>query len=89
MSTATGTVNIFDLIAVAQNLGKSTTSDAPSLRLTHTVSLETIQAWIDRAHAANDGSLAFQLGIANLQTPSGSNALPIQLRIARKLSQSI
>ena len=33
----------------------------------HVVSLETIQAWIDLAHAADDGSLAFQLGIANLK----------------------
>ena len=62
-----GTVNIFDLIVVAQHFGESTTSDAPSIRLAHTVSLETIQAWIDMAHAADDGSLAFQLGIAHLQ----------------------
>ena len=62
-----GTVDIIDLIAVAQNLGESTTGDAPGIGLVHTVSLETIQAWIDMAHAADDGSLAFQLGIANLQ----------------------
>ena len=62
-----GTVNIFDLIAVAQHLGDSTTGDAPSIRLTHSVSLETTQAWIDMAYAADDGSLAFQLGIANLR----------------------
>ena len=62
-----GTVNIFDLIAVAQHLGESTTGDAPAISLVHVVSLETIQAWIDLAHAADDGSLAFQLGIANLK----------------------
>ena len=62
-----GTVNIFDLIVVAQHLGESTTGDAPTISLVHVVSLETIQAWIDLAHAADDGSLAFQLGIANLK----------------------
>ena len=62
-----GTVDIRDLLAVAQNLGTSTTGDAPSIGLVHTVSLETIQAWIDMAHAADDGSLAFQAGIANLK----------------------
>ncbi len=62
-----GTVDIIDLIAVAQNLGESATGDAPGIGLVHTVSLETIQTWIDMAHAADDGSLAFQLGIANLQ----------------------
>ena len=62
-----GTVDIIDLITVAQNLGESTTGDAPGIGLVHTVTLETIQVWIDMAHAADDGSLAFQLGIANLQ----------------------
>ena len=64
-----GTVDILDLIAVAQNLGTSTTSLAPSIAPWHLSVLnpEMIQQWIDMAHAADDGSLAFQLGIANLQ----------------------
>ena len=62
-----GKVNIFDLIAVAQRLGESTTGDAPGIGLVHMVSLETIQVWIDMAHAADDGSLGFQRGIANLK----------------------
>ena len=62
-----GNVNIFDLIVVAQHLGESTTGDAPGISLVQAVSLKTIQAWIDMAHAADDGSLAFQLGIANLE----------------------
>ena len=65
-----GTVNIFDLIAVAQRLGESTTNEAPTIRRNadlHSLHSETIQGWIDMAHVVDDGSLAFQLGIANLK----------------------
>ncbi len=62
-----GDVNIFDLILVAQHLGESATGDAPGIGLASTVSSETIQTWIDMAHAADDGSLTFRLGIANLE----------------------
>ena len=64
-----GTVDILDLLAVAQNLGTSTTGLAPSVESWHLSMLNStmIQEWIDMAYAANDGSLAFQLGIANLK----------------------
>ena len=64
-----GTVNIFDLIAVAQYLGESTTGLAPSVRTQYLSQLnpETIQNWIDMAHAANDDSPAFRVGIGNLK----------------------
>ena len=64
-----GTVDILDLITVAQNLGASTTGLAPSVESWHLSMLNStmIQEWIDMAYAANDGSLAFQLGIANLE----------------------
>ena len=64
-----GTVDILDLLAVAQNLGASTTGLAPSVESWHLSMLNsiTIQEWIDMAHTADDGSLAFQLGIANLK----------------------
>ena len=65
-----GEVNIFDLIAVAQYLGESTTSDAPTIRWNadlHSLHSETIQTWIDMAHAVHDGSLTFRQGIANLK----------------------
>ena len=64
-----GTINIQDLILVAQHLGESTASAAPSViainngELTPTM----IQAWITQAQTADDGSLAFREGIANLQ----------------------
>ena len=64
-----GTVDILDLLAVAQNLGTSTTGLAPSVEPWHLSMLNStmIQEWIDMAYAADDGSLAFQLGIANLK----------------------
>ena len=65
-----GTVNIFDLIAVAQYLGESTTSDAPTIRWNanlHSLHSTRIQKWIDMAHTADDGSLTFRQGIANLK----------------------
>ena len=54
---------------MAQNLGTSTTGLAPSVESWHLSMLNStmIQEWIDMAYAANDGSLAFQLGIANLK----------------------
>ena len=65
-----GTINILDLILVAQHLGESTVAAAPS-----TVAIDSleglnpaiIQAWIERAQIENDGSIAFQQGITNLQ----------------------
>ena len=64
-----GIVDILDLLAVAQNLGTLTTGLAPSVESWHLSMLNStmIQEWIDMAYAANDGSLAFQLGIANLK----------------------
>ena len=65
-----GIINILDLILVAQHLGESTTAAAPT-----TIAIEnvkglnptTVQEWIAQARAENDGSLAFQQGIANLE----------------------
>ena len=65
-----GTINILDLVLVAQHLGESITAAAPS-----TVAIEdvkgldttTVQEWIAQADVENDGSLAFQQGIANLE----------------------
>lgn len=64
---ADGTTDFLDLVAVAEAAAKLNTSDAPAVGLTHTASGETVQAWIDMAHTADDGSLAFQEGIANLK----------------------
>ena len=64
-----GTINIQDLIIVSQHLGESTTSAAPSAIAIDDDKLNPamIQAWITQAQAADDGSLAFQQGIANLE----------------------
>ena len=63
-----GIVNIFDLILVAQQLSGATTPLAPSGFVLQTAGINavTIQKWINMAHAADDGSLVFQQGIANL-----------------------
>ena len=65
-----GTRNIQDLVLVAQHFGElSGTSAAPSPLALGNRGLEkaVIRAWIAQAQAENDGSLAFQQGIANLQ----------------------
>ena len=73
-----GTIGILDLIVVAQQI-EETTASAPSSIRNRVVNMDsfvigtqeltptTIQAWITRAQIANDGSIAFQKGIANLQ----------------------
>ncbi len=64
-----GTINIQDLILVAQHLGESTDAAAPTATAIDGSGIEpaTIQAWITQAQAADDGSLTFQQGIANLE----------------------
>ena len=62
-----GNVDFLDLVAVAESLSDSTTSEAPSIKIAHTASLDTVKAWIDIAHVADDGSLAFQEGMVNLK----------------------
>ena len=65
-----GIINIQDLIVVAQHLGESTDAAAPSViaainngELTPAM----VQAWITQAQIEDDGSIAFQQGIAILE----------------------
>ena len=63
-----GTVDIFDLVLVAKHLGDSSNPAAPDIGASpHLLSSKTVQGWIDMAHVADDGSLAFRQGIANLK----------------------
>ena len=64
-----GVINIQDLILVAQHLGESTASAAPSAIAIDGLELDPamIQVWIAQAQSEDDGSLAFQQGIANLE----------------------
>ena len=64
-----GIINIQDLIVVAQHLGESTDAAAPSIIAINNEELTPamIQAWITQAQVADDGSLAFRQGIANLE----------------------
>ncbi len=66
-----GTHNIQDLVLVASHLGElSGPAAAPLLNQILTqnrISPTVLQAWIAQAQAENDGSYAFQKGLANLQ----------------------
>ena len=69
-----GEINIIDLLLVASHFGETTDSTntdaaAPKTLATSIKELtpELVQAWIDQAQVENDGSIAFQQGIANLQ----------------------
>ena len=65
-----GAISILDLIIVAQHMGESTTAASPSILIVDGVEgLDSamIQAWIERAQVEDDGSIAFQQGIAYLQ----------------------
>ena len=65
-----GKRNISDLVLVAQHLGElSGVSAAPSALVIDSIGLDpaVIRGWIAQAQIENDGSLAFQQGIANLE----------------------
>ena len=66
-----GIISILDLILVAQHMGETTISAAPSILAMdgiHELDPAMIQAWIEQAQIENDGSIAFQQGIAYLQS---------------------
>ena len=69
-----GVVNIFDLTLVAQGIGKSTAA-APAVA-TGRVDAATIEAWIAGARLADDGSIAFRQGIANLESLLAALIIP-------------
>ena len=63
-----GTVDKQDIIIVARHLGESTTPAAPiNVALPERLTPETLQQALDLLRAHNDGSLAFQRGIARLE----------------------
>ena len=65
-----GEINIQDLVLVAQHIGESTeTSAAPPIVSIDNEELmpKMIEAWIEQAQTADDGSLAFRQGIENLE----------------------
>ena len=65
-----GVINVLDLILVSQNMGESNGLAAPSLFAVDSIEgldPAIIQAWIEQAQLEDDGSIAFQHGIANLQ----------------------
>ena len=65
-----GVVNIFDLTLVAQGIGGVAAPPA------HGLESKTIETWIAGARLADDGSIAFRQGIANLQNLLASLIIP-------------
>ena len=66
-----GTINILDLILVAQHLGESAAAASPSMLAVDNIErldAAMIQTWIKRAQIEDNGSVAFQRGIAYLQS---------------------
>ena len=65
-----GIISILDLILVARHMDASTISASPSILVMDSIeglNPAMIQAWIEQAELENDGSIAFQQGVANLQ----------------------
>ena len=63
-----GKINILDLNFVARSMDETADAAAPSsFVMDNRISPTLVQAWIAQAEIENDGSLAFQQGIANLQ----------------------
>ena len=65
-----GVINVLDLILVSQNMGESTAPAAPLMLAVDSIEgldPAVIRAWIEHAQIEDDGSIAFQGGIANLQ----------------------
>ena len=63
-----GKVNILDLLLVASHFGESRTPAAPPIHASiNTEHFDLVEQWVAEAHLANDGSLAFQQGIAALE----------------------
>ena len=87
-----GVVNILDLVAVSAHLDDTTPPAAPIAHRGHQpffptptgvpITPQTVQQWIAMAHTADDGSLTFRRGIANLEvllamlTPAETTLLP-------------
>ena len=67
-----GIVNIFDLTLVAQGIAGTA---APAVAK-DSVEAATVEAWIAEARLADDGSIAFRQGIANLQNLLASLIVP-------------
>ena len=67
-----GIVNIFDLTLVAQGIGGAA---APAVA-TGRIDAATIEAWIVEARLADDGTISFRQGIANLQNLLASLIIP-------------
>ena len=72
-----GRVNILDLVAVSAHFGDTAVPaspitgrehrSSPAIPMDLDITPQTIQRWIELAYTADDGSLTFRRGIANLE----------------------
>ena len=64
-----GVISILDLIVIAQHMGESTAAAPSRIAIDSIEGLNPtiLQAWIERAHIEDAGSITFQEGIASLQ----------------------
>ena len=73
-----GRVDIIDLLLVAAHFGESSTPAAPPTHANiNAEHFDLVEQWVAEAHLANDGSLAFQQGIAALERLMNT-ALPME-----------
>ena len=74
-----GIVNIFDLTLVAQGIGGAA---APAIKRANSGrDRDLIEAWIALARLADDGSIAFRQGIANLENLLTSLTIPKETKL--------
>ncbi|RKU18377.1 hypothetical protein C6501_02825 [Candidatus Poribacteria bacterium] len=63
-----GVINILDLVTVASHFGEFTGASAPAgVFMSANIDAGTVQAWVQQAQVADDGSAVFREGIANLK----------------------
>ena len=62
-----GKINIADLVLIAQHIDEASAAAPSAVAMESGLSPVTVEAWIALARLENDGSVAFQRGIAALQ----------------------
>ncbi len=62
-----GKINIADLVLIAQHIDEASAAAPSAIAMESGLSPATVEAWITLARLENDGSVAFQRGIAALQ----------------------
>ena len=83
-----GKVNILDLTVLARSIDRTIPAAPAAFISDNRISPAMVRAWIAQAHAENDGSLAFQQGVANLQRLLAS-LIPRETQLLANLPEPI